>query len=257
MNLIDTHSHIYGEQFDEDIKDVMQRVKDNGVSKVFLPNIDVASIPRLKQLTAYYPDVCLPMMGLHPCSVGADSKDQLAIIKKELESCDDYVAVGEIGIDLYWDKSFLAQQQDAFRIQIQWAKDKGLPIIIHCRDSFDEIFEILKEENDDKLFGILHCFSGTLEEGLKIIALGDFYLGIGCVVTFKKAGLDQIVKALPLDKLVIETDAPYLAPTPFRGKRNESSYVKYIAEKIAYVKEISLEEVAEITSRNALTVFKQ
>lgn len=257
MRLIDTHAHIYAEQFNDDIQDVIERAKEAGLEKIFLPNIDIESIEPMKQLVADNKGFCIPMMGLHPCSVKDDYQEVLEQIKAELDSSDEYVAVGEIGIDLYWDKTHIEQQKDAFRQQIRWAKEKKMPIIIHCRDSYDEIYEILLEENDENLTGILHCFTGTVEQGQQIIALNDFYLGLGGVLTFKKSGLDAVAKELPIDKLVIETDAPYLSPTPYRGKRNESAYVQYVAEKIAEVKGMDKEEVGEITSSNALKIFKQ
>ena len=257
MKLIDTHAHLYAQQFDPDLIEVIQRAKENKISKIFLPNIDLDSIGPLNQLVKNHKDLFIPMMGLHPCSVGSNYREVLPEIEQELDRNNHYVAVGEIGINLYWDKTFLKEQQDAFEIQIRWAKSRNLPIVIHCRDSFDEIYEILKAENDENLNGILHCFGGSLSEGEKIIDLGGFYLGIGGVITFKNTGLKNVVKELPLSKLVIETDAPYLTPAPHRGKRNESSYVKYIAQEIAQVKEITLEEVAQITTANALSVFKQ
>lgn len=252
MGLIDTHTHVYGEQFYEDIEAVMQRVTDNGIDKICLPNIDLESIPQMHQLMEQFPGQCAPMMGLHPCSVGDDYKEVLAKIKEELDS-KDYIAVGEIGIDLYWDKTTLPQQIDAFRTQIEWSIEKDLPICIHCRDSFDEIFEVL-EDYRGKVKGIFHCFSGNVEQGKFIKDLG-LYLGIGGVVTFKNAGLDKVISALGIEKLVLETDAPYLTPAPHRGKRNEPSYTLHIAEKLASIFEIGLDEVTEITTNNAKNAF--
>ena len=193
------------------------------------------------------------MLGLHPCDVKANYKEELDSISKEIAQRKVY-AIGEIGIDLYWDKSTLGIQQEAFRTQIDWAKNLGLPIVIHCREAFDEIFEILNELKDDKLRGIFHCFSGTLEQAHKVIGLG-FYLGIGGVLTYKNSGLDKVLQDVSLDHLVLETDSPYLTPVPFRGKPNESSYLVYIAQKLADLKQVSLEEIAELTTRNSRIVF--
>jgi TatD DNase family protein len=226
-----------------------------GVGKFFLPNIDQYSIAGMKKLQQDYPEHCYPMMGLHPCSVKENVEEELAIVEKELESTN-YIAVGEIGIDLYWDKSFLKEQQTAFRRQIQWAKAKKLPIVIHCREAFDEILSILDELNDDNLFGVFHCFTGSLEQAKHILNYGNFKLGIGGVLTFKNAGLDKVIKEVSIENLVLETDAPYLAPAPFRGKRNESSYLVHIAEKLAEIYELSLLEVAEITTKNANDIFQ-
>jgi len=250
--IIDTHSHIYGEQFDDDRKEVVERALANGVEKICLPNIDVDSIQQVKDLTAAYPDTCFPMMGLHPCSVGEDYQKDLAIIKEELYN-GDYIAVGEIGIDLYWDKTTLPQQVEAFKEQIEWSIDLGLPIVIHCRDSFDEIFEVIAPYKG-KITGIFHCFSGNVEQAKFITDMG-LYLGIGGVVTFKNAGLDKVVAQLSLEHLVVETDSPYLTPSPHRGKRNESSYTLNVAEKLASIFEVGLDEIAQITSDNARKVF--
>ena len=250
--IIDTHSHIYGEQFDEDRKEVVERALANGVEKICLPNIDVDSIQQVKDLTAAYPDTCFPMMGLHPCSVGEDYQKDLAIIKEELYN-GDYIAVGEIGIDLYWDKTTLPQQVEAFKEQIEWSIDLDLPIVIHCRDSFDEIFEVIAPYKG-KITGIFHCFSGNVEQAKFITDMG-LYLGIGGVVTFKNAGLDKVVAQLSLEHLVVETDSPYLTPSPYRGKRNESSYTLHVAEKLASIFELGLDEIAQITSDNARKVF--
>ena len=254
MNLIDTHAHIYQEDFQIDIDAVIARAKENGVSKIYLPNVDVPSIAELKALVQKDPQLFIPMMGLHPCYVKEDFEEQLNTIEKELRS-GNYVAVGEIGIDLYWDKSFFAQQQDAFRRQIKWALELDLPIVIHARDSLQEIFAIMDEENRPALKGIFHCFSGNVDDARKVIAYG-FKIGIGGVVTFKNGGLDKVLKETDIKHLVIETDAPYLTPVPHRGKRNESSYVKLVAIKLAEIYGISLDEVAAITTANAAEVFK-
>jgi TatD DNase family protein len=253
MLLTDTHTHIY---YNEGLvlEEHMQRCFENGIDRLFLPNVDVKSIAKVMNTVRTYPENCFPMLGLHPCSVGEDFLQDLASIENEI-SRSEIVAIGEIGLDLYWDKATLEIQKEAFRIQVSWAKDLNLPIVIHCRDAFDELFELLDELNDEKLYGILHCFTGSLEQAERAISLG-FYLGIGGVVTFKNAGLDQVVKQIDLKHIVLETDAPYLAPVPFRGKANESSYLIYIAQKVADLHEISIEEVATITTENSKIVFK-
>ncbi len=253
MILTDTHTHLYYETDPEKLSDLMQRSLDNKVCRLFLPNVDSESIPLVFGLSERYPDHCFPMLGLHPCDVKANYKEELDSISKEIAQRKVY-AIGEIGIDLYWDKSTLSIQQEAFRTQIDWAKNLGLPIVIHCREAFDEIFEILNELKDDKLRGIFHCFSGTLEQAHKVIGLG-FYLGIGGVLTYKNSGLDKVLQDVSLDHLVLETDSPYLTPVPFRGKPNESSYLVYIAQKLADLKQVSLEEIAELTTRNSRIVF--
>ena len=202
-----------------------------------------------------FPNQCFPMMGLHPCSVNEDFEKELDLMEAKLSE-HNYIAIGEIGIDLYWDKTLLKQQEIAFRSQISWAKERGLPIVIHCREAFDEILSILDEVNDDKLFGVFHCFTGSLEQAKHILNYGGFKLGIGGVVTFKNSGLDKVVRELQLKDLVLETDAPYLAPAPFRGKRNESAYLVKVADKLSDIYEVSIEEIAEQTSQNALEVFK-
>jgi TatD DNase family protein len=253
MILTDTHTHLYHETDPEKLSDLMQRSLDNKVFRLFLPNVDSESIPLVFGLSELYPDHCFPMLGLHPCDVKANYKEELDSISKEIAQRKIY-AIGEIGIDLHWDKSTLSIQQEAFRIQINWAKNLGLPIVIHCREAFDEIFEILNELKDDKLRGIFHCFSGTIEQANKVIGLG-FYLGIGGVLTYKNSGLDKVVQDVSLEHLVLETDSPYLTPVPFRGKPNESSYLVYIAQKLADLKQVSLEQIAEVTTRNSRMVF--
>ena len=254
MILTDTHTHLYSEQFKEDIDEVVQKAIKLGITRFFLPNIDSGYTNALLALAKKYPDNMFRMMGLHPCSVKADYQQELEHVEKML-SAHQVVAISEIGIDLYWDKTFLKEQQAAFRYQIRLAKANNLPFVIHCRDAFDEIFEILDEENDENMRGIFHCFTGNLEQAQKIINYGGFKLGIGGVVTFKNAGLDKVVEQLDLAHLVLETDAPYLAPVPYRGKRNESAYLIEIATKIASLKQVSLEEVASITTKNSIEVF--
>jgi len=251
--LTDTHTHIYYNIGTTTLEDQINRCLDQNIKRLFLPNVDSESVSAVLSTSKSYPEICFPMLGLHPCSVKENYLEELALIEKAIHAHKIY-AIGEIGLDLYWDKSTLAIQQDAFRTQIKWAKALGLPIDIHCREAFDETFEILEELHDDKLYGIFHCFTGNLEQAKRAINLG-FKLGIGGVVTFKKAGLDTVVKELDLKDIVLETDAPYLAPSPFRGKENESSYLHYIAEKVADLHEISIEKLAAITTENSRVVF--
>jgi len=257
MKIIDTHTHIYDEKFDEDRDEVIDRAINQGVEKLLLPNIDSSTIPLMKEVVAKHPTVCFPMMGLHPTSVNETFKQELDTIKTELyNNKENYIAVGEIGIDLYWDKTFVEEQKYVFAEQIKWAKELGLPIAIHARDSFDEIFEVLDIHDDEKLRGVFHCFSGTEKEIEKILGYHNFYFGIGGVFTFKKSHLPSIIHHIPQEKLIVETDSPYLAPTPKRGKRNESSYTYFIVEKLAESLNLTLNEVAALTTKNATTLFK-
>jgi TatD DNase family protein len=251
--MIDTHTHIYLDRFEADIEDVLERARAAGVERFYLPNIDKDSIADLKALAAAHTHI-YPMMGLHPSHVKEDFEEQLAAVWQELEGETKYYAVGEIGMDLYWDKTFIEEQKDAFRRQIRKAKEMQLPIVIHCRDAFEETFEVLEAEADDKLFGIFHCFTGNLEQAQRALAL-NLKLGIGGVVTFKNGGLDKVVAALKIEDLVLETDAPFLAPAPFRGKRNEPAYLEQIAQKIADIHQVSKAEVSRITNENALKIF--
>lgn len=254
MLLTDTHTHLYYETDEEKLDQLMQRCFDNQIERLFLPNVDVASIAKINDLVKKYPSNCFAMAGLHPCDVKENYEEVLDEICESMAERDIY-AIGEIGIDLYWDKSTLAYQQAAFREQIRWAKDMELPIVVHCREAFDEVFEVLESEKDEDLKGILHCFTGDLEQAKRAIELG-FYLGIGGVVTYKKAGLDEVLKQIPLKNLVLETDSPYLAPVPYRGKPNESSYLVYIAQKLAELYETSVEEIAAVTTENSVRIFK-
>lgn len=254
MNLIDTHTHLFSSQFDEDRHQVVQNAIEKGVSKMLLPNINSQTIEAMHKLCADFPTHCFPMMGLHPCDVQENYLDELKIVKSHLDK-GGYVAVGEIGIDLYWDKSTLDIQKAAFQQQLIWAKEYNLPVAIHIRESFNEVFEVIETVNDDGLRGVFHCFTGTEEQGKKAIELG-FMLGIGGVATFKNSGLDKTLKDLPLDHLILETDSPYLAPTPHRGQRNESSFLPLMAQKLAEIYEIDVEEVAKATTDNANTLFK-
>lgn len=254
MSLIDTHSHIYLPQFDEDLDAMIQRAKDAGVSKIFLPNIDLESIPLMHQLSDRFPDMCYPMMGLHPCDVKENYIEVLQTMRSMFTE-RRYIAVGEIGIDLYWDKSTLGIQIEAFKIQCDWAKELKLPIVIHARDSFDEIFSVMDEIHDEHLFGVFHCFTGNADQAKKVMSYGNFLMGLGGVLTYEKSGLDVVAKDIPMEYLVLETDSPFLTPKPFRGKRNESGYVKFVAEKLASIKGMSYEEVIAITGQNAIKLF--
>lgn len=253
MILTDTHSHLYDKKFGDDQQEVIQRAFEEGVERIFLPNVDQHTVKGMLEIVEKHPTKCFPMMGLHPCHVKEDYEEELAVLKTHLDS-GKYCAVGEIGMDLYWDKNFVEQQKEAFRTQIHWAKEKGLAIIIHCRDAFDEIFEVLESERDEKLRGIFHCFTGTIEQAKRAIGL-NFYIGFGGVLTFKKSGLYEVAKAIDLKHIVLETDSPYLAPSPNRGKRNESAYLIHIAQKLADIHEKSLEEIAAITTDNSKKIF--
>jgi TatD DNase family protein len=253
MNLTDTHCHLYLDDFKEDSLEVIQRAIDEGVGKFYLPNIDLEVIPDMLALESAYPGQCMAMMGLHPCSVKADYKEELAIMREWLDK-RKFVAIGEVGLDFFWDTSFEKEQYDAFHIQAQWAKQIGMPLVIHSRKSMDECISLVREHQDGKLTGIFHCFSGSVEQAEEIINLG-FYLGIGGVVTYKNGGLEPVIQKLGLDKVVLETDAPYLTPVPFRGKRNEPAYLKYVVEKLALITGKNVEEVAAITSKNAEKIF--
>ncbi|WP_299460419.1 TatD family hydrolase [uncultured Microscilla sp.] len=250
---IDTHAHIYAQQFEKDQEDTLQRAFEQGVNKIYLPNIDHTSIDGMLEVEAKYPDNCFAMMGLHPCSVKQDFEKELYLVEDWLNK-RFFAAVGEIGTDLYWDKNFYEQQAEAFEIQVGWAKKHQRPIVIHCRESFQETIDLLKPLMDDKLTGVFHCFTGSVADAQQVIELG-FYLGIGGVATFKNGGLDKVLPEVSLEHLVLETDCPYLAPVPHRGKRNESAYVPLIAQKLAEIKGITVEEVAQNTTKNAEKLF--
>lgn len=252
--LIDTHTHLYSEEFDSDRPEMIQRAKEAGIERFYIPAIDSTYTDRMLDLERNYPQEMHLMMGLHPTSVQPETFEfELEEVKKWLDK-RAFSAVGEIGIDLYWDKSTLGIQQLAFKKQIGWAKEKELPIVIHCRESFDEIFEVLEEEKDEKLFGIFHCFTGTKEQAVRAIGF-NMKLGIGGVVTFKNGKIDQFLNEIPLEHIVLETDSPYLAPVPYRGKRNESAYIQNVVKKLADVYGLSEKEIAQSTSQNALSVF--
>ena len=253
MTLIDTHTHLYYLYGTPELATQMQRCFDNHVKYLLLPNVDSESIPKVLGTAATYPGNCYAMMGLHPCDVKAGYRDELAIIERTIGENKIY-GIGEIGIDLHWDKTTLPLQQDAFRIQAGWAKGLALPVSIHCRDAFDELFQLLEELQDGRLTGVLHCFTGSRQQAQRAIDLG-LHLGIGGVVTYKNAGVDAVVAELDLRHIVLETDAPYLAPVPKRGKKNESSYLLYIAQKIADLHGVNLATVAATTTENAKRVF--
>ena len=250
---IDTHAHLYLSQFDEDIDQVIQNALAQKVNKVFMPNVDLDTVNAMHRLAEIYPDICFPMMGLHPCSVGEAFESDLAQME-DLFSQRSYIAVGEIGIDLYWDKTFFKQQVEAFKIQVEWAHKWSLPIVIHSRESIDEILAILEEMNLPGLRGVFHCFTGNLEQSQRIIDLG-FLMGIGGVVTFKNGGLDKVLPQIGLEWIILETDAPYLAPHPYRGKRNESAYIPIIADKLAILYQVGSMDIAKKTTENALRLF--
>ena len=251
--ITDTHTHLYSEQFDEDRAAMIQRAKDAGVSRFFIPAIDSSYTQRMLDLESNFKDDVFLMMGLHPTSVKENYKEELTHVREWLDK-RAFIGIGEIGIDLYWDRSFLVQQQEAFKTQIQWAKEKKLPIVIHCREAFNEIFEVLETEKGSDLFGIFHCFTGTLEQAQKAISY-NMKLGIGGVATFKNGKIDKFLNTIDIKHIVLETDAPYLAPTPYRGKRNESSYITQVLSKLASIYNVSAEEIAHITTENSKAVF--
>ncbi len=253
MIITDTHTHLYSEQFDADRQEVVQRAIDKGVSRFFVPAIDSTYYQAMFDLEEQFPKNVFLMAGLHPTHVKENFKQELEVVQNMLQKRKFY-AVGEIGLDLYWDKSFLQQQQDAFKLQIEWAKENKLPIVIHCRDAFDEIFEILEEVKDDDLYGIFHCFTGNLEQAKQAISY-NMKLGIGGVVTFKNGKIDKFLNQIPLKHIVLETDAPYLAPTPFRSKRNESGYLVNVLEKMVEIYGLSSNEIAKITTENSKEIF--
>ena len=253
MEFIDTHAHIYQGKFSKDIEDVIARSVDLGVNRIYMPNIDHTTIDDMLELEHRFPDVCIPMMGLHPCSVKKDFEKELYVVEEWL-SKRKFVALGEMGTDLYWDKSFWDEQQEAFHIQSDWAVQHGIPLVIHCRESIDETIELVEGQADENLKGIFHCFTGSVEQAEKVCSL-NFILGIGGVSTFKNGGLEEMIEYAPMEKLILETDSPYLSPVPHRGKRNEPSYIPIIAERVAAVKGITIEEVAEKTTTNANEIF--
>ena len=254
MIFTDTHTHLYLNAFDDDRANVVKKAVEQDVKYMLLPNIDSSSIDPMFELCKAFPENCFPMMGLHPTSVKENYKEELEIISGWFEK-QNFIAIGEIGIDLYWDQSFQKQQEEAFRFQIDLALKNEIPIVIHSRDSFDEIFNVLEDYRGSGLKGVFHCFTGSLEQANKAIDLG-FYLGIGGVLTFKNSGLDKVIAEIDLKHILLETDSPFLAPTPFRGKRNESAYINLVANRLSQIKNIDRKEIAKITTQNAIDLFK-
>lgn len=254
--MIDTHSHIFEPDFDDDLPEVIARAKETGVEKIFMPNIDETTVGPMLEVCRQYPDYCYPMLGFHPTSVDAGAYNKVKALKSRLVEGHPYIAIGEVGLDLYWDKTYLKEQKEVLEEQIRWALEWDLPLVIHCRDAFPELFQVLRPYKDTPLAGIFHSFTGTVEEAEELLGYSRFMVGINGVVTFKKSTLPETLKLIPLNRLVLETDSPYLAPVPFRGKRNEPSYVKRVAVKLAELYEMEIGEVERQTTANALKVFK-
>lgn len=254
--MIDTHSHLFVEEFAEDLPDVIRRAKEAGVTHVFMPNIDDTTTDDMLKVCRQYPGYCFPMLGFHPTSVDANSMDKVLLMKKQLVGGHPFVAIGEVGLDLYWDKTYLREQQAVLDEQIRWALEWDLPLVIHCREAFPQLFEVLRPYKQTELRGIFHSFTGTDEEAQEALEYAGFLLGINGVVTFKKATLPQVLQQVPMERLVLETDSPYLAPVPHRGKRNESSFVGRVADKLSEIYGVSVAEVRAVTAQNALKLFK-
>ena len=254
--MIDTHTHLFVEEFAEDLPLVIQRAKEAGVERVFMPNIDHESLEDMLRVCVQYPGYCFPMLGFHPTSVDASSFEKVMRMKERLVPGHPFIAIGEVGLDLYWDKTYLREQQLVLDEQIRWALEWNLPLVIHCREAFAELFDVLKPYKNTGLKGVFHSFTGTQDEAREALEYDNFMLGINGVVTFKKSSLPEVLKQVPLNRLVLETDSPYLAPTPFRGKRNESSFVVKVADKLAEIYEVSASEICSITTGNALKVFE-
>lgn len=255
MELIDTHAHIYLEQFKDDIKEVLSNAINSSISRIYLPNIDASTINSMMDLETEFPDRCRAIIGLHPCSVNADFEEELKIIEDWLGK-RSFAGIGETGTDLYWDKTYRHQQIESLEIQVNWAKIHDIPIVLHSRDSLDLSIQIIEKNHSIGLSGIFHCFTGSLEQANRITDMG-FFLGIGGVVTFKNSGLGSIIKDVPLEKIVLETDSPYLTPHPYRGKRNEPAYLNLIAQRLAEIYETDISTIADITTDNARKVFKE
>ncbi len=255
--MIDTHSHLFVEEFTDDLPEVIQRAKEVGITYVLMPNIDDTTVADMLNVCNAYPGYCFPMIGFHPTSVDGESMEKVKTMKGLLTEGHPYIAIGEVGLDLYWDKTYLKEQQQVLDEQIHWALEYDLPLVIHCREAFSELFEVLAPYKNTQLSGIFHSFTGTPEEMEQVLDYDRFMIGINGVVTFKKSTLPQILQTVALERLVLETDAPYLAPVPYRGKRNESSYIIKTAEMLAGVYGMDIEEVKRQTTRNALKVFKR
>ena len=254
--MIDTHSHIFEPDFTEDLPEVVARAKEVGVEKIFMPNIDDTTVDAMLAVCRQYTGYCYPMLGFHPTSVDADAMPKVKEMRKFLVEGHPYIAVGEVGLDLYWDKTFLKEQQQVLDEQIQWALEWNLPLVIHCREAFPELFEVLGPYKETALKGVFHSFTGTVDEAEELVSYTRFMIGVNGVVTYKKSTLPEALKRIPMDRLVLETDSPYLPPVPFRGKRNESSYVKRVAQKLAELYDMEIGEVERKTTANALKVFK-
>ena len=250
---IDSHAHIYADAFGADRKEAIRKATDTGVAQILMPNIDHTSVEEMLRTESDHPGTCLAMMGLHPCSVQKNFEQELYAVENWL-SKRKFIAIGETGIDLYWDKTFLTQQQEALRIQVRWAKQYQIPIVLHTREAFSEVYDIIAQEQDGSLTGVFHCFSGTPAEAEKVIKLG-FYMGIGGVATFKNGGLDKVIPDISLDHILLETDCPYLAPVPYRGKRNEPAYLPLIAQRLADLKKDNLNQIAQKTTANTRKLF--
>ncbi len=255
MRLIDTHSHLFLEEFSEDLPQVIERARSAGITHIFMPNIDSTTIDSMLSVCNTYNDYCFPMIGLHPTSVNADYEKELEIVDRELRSFNKYIEIGEVGMDLYWDKTFLKEQQIVLDKQINWALEYDLPVVIHCRDAFGYIYNVLEPYKNTSLKGVFHSFTGTDDEAARILEFSGFLIGINGVVTFKKSRLPEVLTKIPLEKIVLETDSPYLTPVPNRGKRNESAYVKDTLMKVSDIYRMSPEAVGRVTSENALKVF--
>ncbi len=254
MFLVDTHTHIFSEEFDSDLTEVIQRAQDNGIRKFCLPNIHVDSIDRLHKLSRQFPDICFPMMGLHPTSVYSSYSGDLEIMYNELKK-NRYIAIGEIGIDLYWDKTFILEQKAAFEKQLRWSIEMNVPVANHTQEAFPEVFESLRKVGKDRLRGVFHSFSGSREELEEALSFPNFMLGINGVITYKKANFREYLPIAPVERILLETDAPYLTPVPYRGKRNEPSFLTFTAQKVAEVYALPLETIARITTENAQRLF--
>ena len=255
IEFIDTHTHLFEPEFAEDREAVVQRAVEAGVKTLCLPCITEASLSRMEEMCAGFPGICYPMIGLHPTELGDDYQAVLDRMYKELKGNDSYIAVGEVGLDLYWDVTRKNEQLDAFRQQIEWAAETGLPLAIHSRNAFDDLYNVMDDNRSKGLTGVFHCFSGDAEEARKLLSFDGFYLGIGGVVTYRKSTLPSVLADVPLERVVLETDSPYLAPVPRRGKRNESSYIPFVAQKLAEIYGCSVDEVAAVTTDNARRLF--
>ncbi len=255
--MIDTHSHLFVEEFADDFDQVIQRSKEAGVARVFMPNIDDTTLDAMLDACCRYPDYCYPMLGFHPTSVDDSSFEKLIKMKERLVDGHPFIAIGEVGLDLYWDKTYLLQQQKVFEEQIEWALEWNLPLVIHCREAFKELFDVLAYYKNTSLSGVFHSFTGTTEEVEEVLSYSNFMIGINGVVTFKKSTLPETLQIVPMERLVLETDSPYLAPVPYRGRRNESSYLKNVAEKLGEIYQVHWNVITAQTAQNALKVFKR